>query len=71
MAMYQFSYLLMRRGLAKRSEWKNIVVGFVLIECEVTSDSTPKITEGDFKGSLSANNSGINGNVTTFVFMGW
>ena len=61
----------MRRGLAERSEWENIVVDFVLIECEMTADSTPKITEGDFKGSLSRNNSGINGNVTTFVFMGW
>ena len=53
------------------SEQKNIVVGFMLIEYEVTSDSTPKITEGDFEGSLRPNNSGFHGNVTTFVFMGW
>lgn len=47
------------------------MVSFVLIGYEVTSDSAPKITEGDFKGSLSPSNSDINGNVTTFVFMDW
>lgn len=44
---------------------------FVLIGYEEASDSPPEITEEDLKGGLSPSNSGINGNVTTSVSMGW
>lgn len=56
-----------RKARVEEPKW----LVFVLVGDEAASDSPPERTEEDFKGGLSPSNSGMNGNVTTSVSMGW